>query len=128
MNNDEDMMEIDTPDNGFMRGNLFKNLYTPYKNYKPKKLEFRDQKSRLLKDILEAGFAMHEVNLYLDLHPDDNSMIQLFNDYRKKVNNLTEEYESQYGPLNLTSDYLEVSPFLWEELAFPFGGSKDVGI
>ena len=126
--NDDVKIEIDTPSNGFMKGNLFKNLYIPYKNYKPKNLEFKDQKSRMLKDILEAGFAMHEVNLYLDLHPDDTSMIELFNDYRRKMLELTEEYESLYGPLNLTSDYLDVSPFLWEELGFFFGGNKDVGI
>lgn len=127
MNNDE-KLEIDTPSDGFMKGNLFKDLYTPYKNYKPKNLEFKDEKSRMLKDLLEMSFAMHEVNLYLDLNPDDDSMISLFNDYRRKVVELTDLYESKYGPLNLTSDYMEVSPFLWEELGFPFGGSKDVGI
>ena len=126
MNDNE--INLDNLTDGFMKGNLFKDLYRPYKNYTPKKLEPQDEKSRVLLDIDEVAFAMHEINLYLDLHPDDDSMIALFNDYRRRKVELTEVYESKYGPLTLNSEYMNASPFLWESIDFPFGGSEDVGI
>ena len=66
------------------------------------------------------AFAAHEINLYLDLNPDDVSMITLFNDYRKKANELRTQYESKYGPLNLASDSLDQTPFMWEKNTWPW--------
>ena len=73
-------------------------------------------------------FAAHELNLYLDLHPEDKNALTLFNEYRRKANSLLDKYESMYGPLTINSDALNKSPFLWEEENFPFdkGGVSNV--
>ena len=109
-----------TPDDGYNKGNLFSNLYSQYKNYKPEVLRARNEKEQILLELSRMAFAAHEINLYLDLNPDDVSMITLFNDYRSKTNELTKKYESKYGPLSLASDSLDQTPFMWENNTWPW--------
>lgn len=109
-----------TPDDGYNKGNLFSNLYSQYKNYKPAVLRANNEREQLLLELSRMNFAAHEINLYLDLNPDDVSMITLFNDYRKKANDLRTQYESKYGPLNLASDSLDQTPFMWEKNTWPW--------
>ena len=114
-----------SPEEGYMKGNLFPELYDQYKNYQPVILRAKDEQSKLLLELSAVSFASHELNLYLDLHPNDESVLTLFNDYRRKTNSLIDEYEIKYGPITVNSDSLDASPFLWEVDAWPFeGGSK----
>lgn len=107
------------PQEGFMRGNLFQNLYHPYKNYQPTRLVARTNQEKLLQDLQAICFSMHDLNLYLDVHPNDQSMATLFQDYRKKADELIQEYERQYGPLTVNTDMNEnfsswISSWPWE--------------
>lgn len=124
MNNNSNNMELSTPTTGYSRGNLFSNLYSSYKNYNPKELVSNDPKTKLWLEMSENFFAMYEINLYLDINPDDTSMIELFNDYRIKANKLKNEYEEKYGALCTNSNTLNTTPFLWVQENFPWGGSK----
>ena len=63
------------PKEGFLRGNLFNNLYDPYKNYKYKILNPTNKKEELLFNILMYKFALKELNLYLDNYPNNNQML-----------------------------------------------------
>lgn len=108
------------PEEGYNRGNLFADLYDQYKNYRPDTLRANNERERLFLDLSRMRFAAHEINLYLDLNPNDTSMIRLFNDYRKKANELMNEYESKYGPLNIMSDSLDKTPFMWEKSPWPW--------
>ena len=69
---------------GFKRGNLFNNLYDEYKNYKPQELKANNEKEDLLLQIDEQRFAMIEMNLYLDLYPNNKEALNRFNTYLKK--------------------------------------------
>lgn len=113
-----------SPEEGYMKGNLFPELYDQYKNYQPVMLRAKDEQSRLLLELSAVSFASHELNLYLDLHPNDESVLALFNDYRRKTNSLIDEYEMKYGPITVNSDSLNASPFLWEVDAWPFEGGN----
>ena len=108
------------PTEGYNRGNMFANLYDQYKNYRPEQLEGRTEQDRLFLELSRIHFAAHELNLYLDLNPNDTSMIKLFNDYREKCEQLTKEYERKYGPLSLKSDALNQTPFMWEKSQWPW--------
>ncbi len=111
---------LTTPSVGYDRGNMFNNLYDQYKNYKVDVLRGNNEKERLYLELSRMCFAAHEINLYLDLYPDDMSMLRLFNDYRNKSNELIKEYENKYGPLSIKSDVLEKSPFMWEMSPWPW--------
>lgn len=112
-----------TPTEGYNKGNLFADLYEEYKNYKPVTLVAGNEQQKLFLELSKMAFAAHELNLYLDLNPDDETMLSLFNDYRTRANNLMMEYENKYGPLTIASDSLS-SSFLWEKQDWPWKGGN----
>lgn len=119
-NNMSNSMTLFNVTDAYNNGNLYSNLYSQYKNYKPTILKANNEKEQLLLELSRVAFAAHELNLYLDLYPNDESMLALFNDYRQEANSLLEQYESKYGPLNVSSDNMEKSPFAWEKTSWPW--------
>ena len=113
-------IEMFNPKEGFENGNMFKGLYKQYKNYQPTKLTPKDERERKLFEIQTICFAAHELNLFLDTHPDNQSMISLFNDYIRKEKELTKEYESMYGPLCVDSIDNNDNTFSWVEEKWPW--------
>ena len=100
-------VDLFNPKEGFEKGNMFSNLYNEYKNYKPLDLKPTNEREKLLYNIQTICFAAHDLNLYLDLNPNDQSMITLFNDYLKKEEELIKEYESKYGPMMVNNNINE---------------------
>ena len=109
-----------TPYEALVRGNTFNELYTPYKNYKPKKLVANSEKGQMLLDIRMYNQALIDLNLYLDLHPDDTNIINTRADYLRKYNAAVEKYERKFGPITLDSMYTAQSPWKWDEKNFPW--------
>ena len=83
---------------GFNKGNLFEDLYSKYKNH-VYKLNVNNDKDKLLLNIQIYSFALKDLNLYLDTHPTDQSMLVEFNKVKNKLNELKKDYENKYGPL-----------------------------
>ena len=75
------------PYEGLIRGNLFKNIYDPYKNEKPYAIKPMNNQAKMLTDIDSLEFALIDLNLYLDIYPDDKAAIELFNKFAEKYNN-----------------------------------------
>ena len=111
---------------GFIKGNMFKDEYIPYKNYQPTKIIPINEKESLLLKLYESDFALHDLNLYLDLHPNDK---YIYDEFKKELNTFNEIksiYEKKYGPLCLedtTSNNYEwyLGPWPWEK-----DGAKNV--
>ena len=116
--NNEDTLE--NIEEGFSKGNAFKNLYVPYKNYKVKRIVPRNQQEELLLKLNEVSFYAHEINLLLDVDPNNKEMLQKFNEYRNLSNDLLNQYESLYGPINTSSNSLNSYPFAWSTTSFPW--------
>ena len=112
------------PKDGFEKGNMFTGLYSEYKSYQPQKLNPKTDQERKLYEIDAISFAAHDLNLYLDMHPEDQSMVVLFNDYRKKLEELTKSYESMYGPLTVNSNEMENKTFSWINSPWPWEGNN----
>ena len=112
------------PTEGFLKGNMFTNLYSQYKNYTPQRLNPKNEQERMLYELDSISFAAHELNLYLDMHPEDQSMVTLFNDYRRKLEELTKNYESMYGPLTVNSNEMENKTFSWTNTPWPWEGNN----
>ena len=108
------------PTKGWMRGNLFTNLYDPYKNYKPAKLNPKNERETLLYQVMQYKFALIELNLYLDTHPNDTEMINLYNQYQTIEKQMCDKYESMYGPLTLDSNYLNKNTWVWKNSPWPW--------
>ncbi len=88
--------DLFNPKEGFEKGNMFENLYNQYKNYQPAKLTPTNEREKKLYELSTICFASHELNLYLDLHPEDQSMLTLFNDYQRQITELSKEYEQKF--------------------------------
>lgn len=121
MNNNQP--NLYTPEEGYNKGNLFANLYEPYKNYQPVELKATNEQEKMFLDLSRYAFAAHELNLYLDLHPEDKTMLTLFNDYRSHANQLMTDYEKKYGPLTVSSDNMTDS-FTWATDKWPREGGN----
>ncbi len=124
MNNDD--FKLFSPEQGYNLGNMFQNLYDQYKNYRPEPLKASNNKEKSYLELSRISFAMHEMNLYLDIHPEDKKVLKLFNDYRKMFVELQKDYEEKYGPLTVCSESLEKSPFMWEKDAWPW--EEDINV
>ena len=112
------------PKEGFLRGNLFDNLYKPYKNYTYGNLKATNKKEELLYNILMYKFALIELDLHLDTHPNDTMMLNLYKKYQMEEKKLCDEFEKNYGPLTLGSEYLSNNNWKWINGPWPWEGTK----
>lgn len=103
---------------GFNKGNMFKNLYIPYKDY-IYKIKVNNKRDEMLYEIQMYMFAMKDINLYLDLHPDDTNLIKKYYEYRKKYDELKRKYESEYSPLCL-NDVENNTKWTWINNPWPW--------
>lgn len=117
MNNNNNLF---TPNEGYTKGNMFKDLYDPFRNYTPAKLMARNARDEALLNLGQMHFAMHEANLYLDNFPNDMNMINKFNEFRTSYEKLLNDYQSKYGPIEITSPYMTNSPFAWTNDTWPW--------
>lgn len=106
--------------NGFIRGNMFPSLYNFYRIDKPYEITPMNEQVELLTYVDMYNFAMTDLNLYLDVHPDDKEALQLFNEYRNMAVEATKNYENKYGPLLLTSNTLNTFPWAWDKEPWPW--------
>ncbi len=107
---------------GFMHGNMFKNEYEPYKNYKVAELVSSTEKGNLLLKIYEYDFALNDLSLYLDIHPEDKNLYNLFKKYTEEQRACIDMYEKKYGPLEINDSPYD--SYMWEKGPWPFEGGN----
>lgn len=79
-----------------------------------------NERDELLMKIQHYDFALKELNLYLDTHPNCRRALALFNKYKKFKTDAEREFNDLYGPLtpiqnNSTNQWHWVSdPWPWE--------------
>lgn len=113
---------------GFAKGNMFNDLYDSYKNYRYQEVIANNKQEELLLEIMALSFAINDLNLYLDLHPTDESMLRKFKDLTEKAYSKEMEYVKCYGPLEVM-DSESLSKFEWINNPWPWentGGTKYV--
>ena len=111
---------IYTPYDGFIRGNMFQDLYKPYKQDRPYQIEPMNEQAEMLTNIDDLAFALIDLNLYLDVFPNNQNAVDTFNQYRVQKNELQKQYENKYGPLVLTSDAVNTYPWAWDNKPWPW--------
>lgn len=115
--------KLNSLSDGFNKGNMFADLYKPYKNYNYK-VVVESKKDYLLLQIQQLSFAVKDLNLYLDVNSDDKDMIRMFNDFNSLLKQKILEYEKEYGPLTSNSkDYS--GSFTWVNNPWPWENKGD---
>ena len=122
LNNNNNLSGLYT---GFIRGNMFPSLYDQYKDYQPRMINPMNEKEQYLLDLDQVQFAMHDIHLYLDNYPNNNSMIAEFNKNRDMYNKILDEYRAKYGPIVIYSDSLNTTPWQWDKNPWPWEGSDN---
>ena len=74
------------------------------------------QKEMLMK-IRELDFAVIELGLYLNTHPDDQRALCLHRKYTKELKELKDKYQKVYGPLSI---YFPCNKWRWLEEPWPW--------
>ena len=111
---------IYNPYEGYVKGNLFRDLYDSYKNLKPINIPINNERDEMLLNVGELSFARHEMNLLLDNYPNNKEALNLFNKYREMEEEQVNNYERRFGPLYITSNDMINSPFKWENDIWPW--------
>lgn len=57
------------------------------------------ERNELMKRITELGFALYDLILFLDTHPEDTRAFAKYEDYQAQYDNARREYVRLYGPL-----------------------------
>lgn len=107
------------PQEAFMLGNLFKELYMTYNGFSNYCIQPMSQREQALLEVQIYDFVAHEINLFLDTHPDNKRMIELYQKYAKKAKEATQIFENQYGPLTVQNSSHKI-PFEWVQGPWPW--------
>ena len=122
---DNDNKVLFDHEDGFMYGNIFRNEYDSYKNYRVAKLDSNTEIGKLLLKIYQYDFALNDLSLYLDLHPEDMDVYKVFKKYTEELREYVDLYEKKNGPMEL--DESNYNNYLWYEGPWPFiGGGFNV--
>ena len=73
-----------------------------------------------LKRIQQLSFALVELNLYLDTHPDCKNALDLYNKYSAELKTLREEYTRKHGPLMNFGTCPAETGFSWVNSPWPW--------
>jgi len=74
----------------------------------------------LLEQLQAVDFALVDLTLYLDTHPDDNQAVQQFNQLARQRKRLKKLYESSYGPLQQYGNSYSSYPWSWDNTPWPW--------
>ncbi len=106
---------------GFLRGNMFKNEYKPYKNLTYINMKPKNDREAKLLNVMQYSFAINDMNLYLDMHPENKEALKLLEEFIKEEKKAKNEYIMHYGPLEICDtkgdkfEWID-SPWSWDKL------------
>lgn len=100
---------------GMVRGTLFPGLDLPF-------MGMVNQKEKPVTPSTELqamGFAIQELALYLDTHPEDEEALELYRAYQRLFHKGMMEYTEQHGPLNHGMPH-EGKGYTWPDDPWPW--------
>jgi len=87
-----------------------------------------DIKSQLERKICEYDFALDELYLFLDSHPDNEKAMSLVKRFRLARKTAIEEYEKKYGKYFVTTNETpDTSPWQWTLGPWPWEIADEKG-
>lgn len=62
------------------------------------------ERERLLRRLSTYDFAVHELHIYLDTHPNDADAARVLANYEEQSAKLRTEFEEKFGPLTSNNE------------------------
>jgi len=103
---------------GFLRGNMFRDEYKPYKNLTFVNIKPKNDREAKLFNVMQYAFAITDMNLYLDTHPEDRRAFNILKDLIMEEEKAKKEYIMNYGPLNICD--VKGDKFNWIDGPWPW--------
>ena len=75
----------------------------------------------VLSSIKSLNFAVIELGLYLNTHPDDERALCLHKEYCRQLKDIKDKYQKMYGPLSI---YYPCNKWRWLEEPWPWEGGN----
>ena len=88
----------------------------------------KDEKEYLMLMIQIYGLASHDLNLFLDLNPNNNEYVKLRAEYEKLYQQFYKQFEEKFGALDTKSKKLFDSPWKWDFGNWPWEEKNNVEI
>ena len=76
-------------------------------------------KSELLNKIQSYKFAVYDMLLFLDTHPNDKAAFKMYKELVENLKKCMGEYESKFGPLTIISA-ANFNSFCWDNSPWPW--------
>ena len=77
----------------------------------------KDVRSEMLQNIMCYKFAINDLALYLDTHPEDQKALCLHREYSKVLRDLTDKYQKVFGTLTIE---FPCNKWRWLEQPWPW--------
>lgn len=84
----------------------------------------RNEREKMLTKVRELAFTVHELNLFLDSHPDNRMALKYFRKYNDELKNATTAYEELYGPLTAAAE-TDCEQWDWIKRPWPWENDSD---
>ena len=75
------------------------------------------RRQEMIDQIKSLDFAIIELGLYLDTHPEDQRALCMHREYCKEVKDLKDKYQKMYGPLTI---FYPCNKWRWLEQPWPW--------
>lgn len=77
----------------------------------------------LMRAMMEYSFAIVDLGLYLDTHPDDRESIETYKSLRDTYEKYRMEYARRFGPI-VQTDVTGDNRFTWISQPWPWEGGR----
>ena len=75
------------------------------------------RRQEMIDQIKGLDFAIIELGLYLDTHPEDQKALCMHREYTKQLKDLKDKYQKMYGPLTI---FYPCNKWRWLEEPWPW--------
>ena len=84
-----------------------------------------NEREILMRKIATTDFAITDLHLFLDTHPNNLNIARKIEEYEMKSRELREEYEKHFGPLSPSGD--TGNRWAWISNPWPWDSSIEEG-
>lgn len=107
---------------GLVRGTLFPGLDLPFMGM----VNQKELPVTARTELQALGFAVNELALYLDTHPEDTEALHLYREYQKLYAQVAAEYAKKCGPMTHAMP-VDHNTYTWMDEPWPweFAANKE---